>query len=344
MIEPESVIPKYWRHVSYPNTKIDAIRYIDTYPCRRTITDREYHELNGILDLFLRSWVRDIEYGCHIPSIGINYDYTTDVATKSYERENITICQNYKFAVQLINISFSNDPDPDESTHANALFINNTSKTGELFEPNGTEAPWYDAVESMIQHELDLYGYKLIPATEICPDIGPQAISGRAICATFSKFYVWSRLHQPDLEPSQLIFELMFGYGSGPHGVIQNLSESINNGASDIGELMTKFMCFEYDYAISNNLFRLKRLQDETFKKLNILNNEYLNLRRTYGSSRCILELKQFLLKISTLSDMIVNDIDNLDYDSANKKYQQFNMDYDQCMNLSHQCVAHLSK
>lgn len=343
MIQQASPIPKSQHHISYPNARIGVIRAIDMYQCPWTFSDSPYLELNPISDLLLTSWVQKLENACYVSRLYIVYDYSTDTAAKDIDltRETFSGCQNVEgYIVRLVIIIFINEPNTDIDTalHANAIFIDNTTKVAELFEPNGCDAPWYNAVESVVKDELESDGYHLIPLREIMPIIGPQVLSEEGICAAFSKFYIWARLSQPDIPPRLLIFELMLGFGPGPK---INLGGDWFNGSKDaINELMTKFVCYEYEYATRERLFELAQLRNDTLFKTHNL-DKFNELHKDDPElSSCILMLSQLYDHLVQLDDMINDDVNDLDHESANMRYMEFDHYYNVYLKSIQDCMT----
>lgn len=139
-------------------------------------------------------------------------------------------CQNAFIAIPLF-IYFSADPDSD--SHANMVLVRSTP-TGQLqverFEPNGKEITnKYEETQQEIDDSLTDLFYDLskgtgttleyTPANQICPLIGPQAISETQVkiksdiylgfCQTWIYLYMEMRIQNPHQTPTEIMDSLL---------------------------------------------------------------------------------------------------------------------------------------
>ena len=114
------------------------------------------------------------------------------------------------------------NPCEDRVAHMNAVLINMRGEEVERFEPHGIIRAgwlWYEpidvwfATEFMDRARLSLFTY--LPPILICPERGPQAISGQrnvgrsGFCIAWSFMYFHMRLVNPYILPSDLIRYLL---------------------------------------------------------------------------------------------------------------------------------------
>lgn len=86
--------------------------------------------------------------------------------------------------------------------HATALLIDNSEKTIQLYDPNGTNAPYFAAAEQWLRHQFARRGlfssYTFMQSASI-PRFGYQIGTDLQMCAYFSALYVAIRIHCPSI-------------------------------------------------------------------------------------------------------------------------------------------------
>lgn len=100
------------------------------------------------------------------------------------------------------------------SSHGNALIIDKTNRTYELFDPYGKTTPEIDAwFNEEFREAANLENYTYLPPLELCPKSGPQYLAEKdslsrnekGFCMTYTFMYIHMRTANPGIDPRKIV-------------------------------------------------------------------------------------------------------------------------------------------
>lgn len=213
-------------------------------------SQREYAVL---LLMYMRNKYQDIacfaedEVRLQIDDIKSNLQSAKDLLNESLNRikETAAYCEKEKrFICFDIVIAYKKTGNRGRGAHANSLILDRKLKTGELFEPHGSEYRGSASKKSVDNYYKTLgefvksIGFTFIVPSSVCPRyLGPQAIEGRALwrlstesgyCEAWTFWYIEMRLRNPDIPRTTLLNSLLDIFSkdySLAQDVIRNYSE-----------------------------------------------------------------------------------------------------------------------
>lgn len=233
-------------------------------PCHKNVSE-VYASFDHYRDLFVKHFTTNF-IGAKLGEINITLHGDAEIGEYSGAEVTLIVHPDQKEekkgeerpTLYLITITMQ----PEDPTallskvyaHSTLLLVNRKTGTTEYFDPFGTGKSWNEpimvVIKSLLEGDPEFKGLFFLPPEEICPYLGPQAITRDEYCSHWTLLYAILRLMCPETLPNVLLDYLL---GQGTQYVVT---------------LLNYFTCWMSEYAKNTGIIEVTDKLDKIWRKV----------------------------------------------------------------------------